>query len=227
MKMNALGARHGWLYGPHIGLVVSVKDPAERARVQVRLPGPETDGSAPLWARVAVPFAGDNRGAFLIPDVGDEVLVVFVGGDPRAPVVVGTLWNGATSVPESIGGERIDRWTLTGRNGTRIAIVEAADGQEKVEIETPNGVTATLTDAAGGSITLDTGTGSTITANTAGVSVQSSGAVSVTATTVSVSASETTVNSAMATFSNVVQCQTLSATSVVSQHYSIGTNNLL
>ncbi|MGF6743915.1 phage baseplate assembly protein V [Paraburkholderia atlantica] len=227
MNMNELSAPRWWLYGPHIGLVVSVQDPAERARVKVRLTGADADGSAALWARVAVPFAGDNRGAFLIPDVGDEVLVMFVGGDPRAPVVVGALWNGATSVPETIGGERIDRWTLTGRNGTRIAIVEAADGQEKVEIETPNGVSATLTDAAGGAITLDTGTGSTITANATGVSVQSSGAVSVTATSVSVSASEMTVNAPMATFSNVVQCQTLSTTSVISQHYTIGTNNLL
>ena len=79
-----------------LGTVVNVLDPAGLNRVQVRIYN--TDGIAdqdmPVWARVAVPFAGGKRGAFFIPDVGDEVLVVLLSGDPRFPVVVGSLWNG-------------------------------------------------------------------------------------------------------------------------------------
>ncbi len=226
MKMGGLGAPRWWLYGAHIGTVISVVDPDSRSRVQVQIMGGDADGSALLWARVAVPFAGDNRGAFLIPDVGDEVLVVFIGGDPRFPVVAGALWNGQTSVPESIGGNRIDRWTLTGKNGTRIAIVESASGQEKVEMETPNGVKATLTDASGGSITLDTGAGTTITADTSGVSINTSSTVSLQASSATVSAGTVSVDSAMTTFSGVVQCQTLIATSVVSTSYTPGAGNV-
>jgi len=226
MKMVELGAPRWWLYGAHIGTVISVVDPDSRSRVQVQIMGGDADGGALLWARVAVPFAGDNRGAFLIPDVGDEVLVVFIGGDPRFPVVAGALWNGQTSVPESIGGNRIDRWTLTGKNGTRIAIVESASGQEKVELETPNGVKATLTDASGGSITLDTGAGTTITADTSGVGINTSSTVSVQASSASVSAGTVSVDSAMTTFSGAVQCQTLIATSVVSSSYTPGAGNV-
>src|SRR6185295_19423608 len=75
----------------YLAEIVSVSDPLKLARVQVRLLNfdgvGEQDG--PIWARVAVPFAGDSRGAFMLPDVGDEVLVCFINGDSRAPVVVG------------------------------------------------------------------------------------------------------------------------------------------
>ena len=74
------------LRGSFLGEVVSVADPDGRGRVQVRLFAFDgvDDHDAPLWARVATPFAGADRGAFFIPDVGDEVLVTFAHGDPRA-----------------------------------------------------------------------------------------------------------------------------------------------
>ena len=91
--------------------VVSVEDPDGLGRVEVRLLGKQEQDNqtATLWARVAVPFAGDNRGAFFIPDVGDEVLVAFLDGDPRWPVVLGSFWNGAARPPERPPGNRVDR----------------------------------------------------------------------------------------------------------------------
>lgn len=78
-------ARHfqpgaGWLNGAQLARVVDIADPERRNRVQVRLLAFDAvDGQdAPLWARVVCPFAGADRGAFLMPDVDDEVLVVFL-----------------------------------------------------------------------------------------------------------------------------------------------------
>ena len=54
---------------------------------------------APLWARVVCPFAGQDRGAFLIPDVDDEVLVVDVEPvDPPTEDVsaVGSWYTGSS-----------------------------------------------------------------------------------------------------------------------------------
>lgn len=214
-----------WMAGAHLGKVVSVQDPLNLSRVQITLPGPDAEGEAPLWARVAVPFAGDNRGAFLIPDVGDEVLVLFIGNDPRHPVVVGGLWNGATAVPEELGGDRVDRWSFTGKAGTRIAIVEEGSGQEKVEIETPGGVSATLTDASGGSITLQAA-GSTVTMNTQGVSIQTGGKFSVNASQIDMTAGQVKVNTGLATFSLAVKCEMLTATTVMSKTYTPGAGNV-
>src|SRR5690348_6368047 len=93
------------LLGPALFLatVVNVQDPDTLNRVQVRVYNADaiTDQDGPLWARVAVPFAGGNRGAFFIPDVGDEVVVAFLGGDPRHIVVLGSLWNGQDQAPET------------------------------------------------------------------------------------------------------------------------------
>ena len=73
------------LHGAHLAKVVSISDPDSRNRVQVQLITCDADGGpdAPLWARVVAPFAGDDRGTFFMPDVEDEVLVVFAGGDAR------------------------------------------------------------------------------------------------------------------------------------------------
>jgi type VI secretion system secreted protein VgrG len=49
--------------------------------------------------RVAQPWAGSGWGTFFWPRVGDEVLIDFLDGDPDAPIVVGSLYNG-TNTPK-------------------------------------------------------------------------------------------------------------------------------
>nr|WP_294816787.1 phage baseplate assembly protein V [uncultured Sphingomonas sp.] len=226
--MNPVGlfpAPAQWLSGAHIAKVVSVQDPQSKSRVQVQLLSADPEGEAPIWARVAVPFAGDNYGAFFIPDVGCEVIVQFLAGDTTNPIVIGTLWNGATEIPETLPGNAVDRWAICGKNGTRIAIVEESSGQEMVEIETPAGARATLTDQAGGSIKLEVA-GNTFEMSTSGVSIQTSSQCEVQASTVTVTASSVSVNTSMATFSGTVQCNTLIASSVVSSSYTPGAGNV-
>ncbi|TGX53690.1 hypothetical protein E5A73_12805 [Sphingomonas gei] len=226
--MNPVGlfpAPAQWLAGAHIAKVVSVQDPQSKSRVQIQLLSADPEGEAPIWARVAVPFAGDNYGAFFIPDVGCEVIVQFLAGDTANPIVIGTLWNGATGIPETLPGNAVDRWAICGKNGTRIAIVEESAGQEMVEIETPAGAKATLTDQAGGSIKLQVA-GNTIEMGTSGISIQTSSQCKVQASSVTVTASSVSVNTGMATFSQTIQCNTLIASSVVSANYSQGTGNV-
>jgi len=214
-----------WLAGVHIAKVISVQDPLKLARVQVQLLAADPDCEAAIWARVAVAFAGNNYGAFLIPDVDEEVLVAFPAGRADDPVVLGALWNGKTSPPETLPGGNVDRWTLCGKAGTRIAIVEESAGQEKVEISTPNGAKATLTDASGGEIKLEVGSHS-ITMGSSGIACQTSGEFKVQASTISLKASSVDVTTPSATFSASVSCQVLTATSVTSATYSLGAGNV-
>jgi type VI secretion system VgrG family protein len=55
------------------------------------------DETSSSWVRVAQPIG--HLGTFQVPEVGDEVLVVFQGGDHRIPIVIGGLWNGSNPPP--------------------------------------------------------------------------------------------------------------------------------
>jgi len=216
--------------GGFIGRVVSVKDPSGRNRIQVRVYSVDgvSDQDGAVWARVAVPFAGNNKGAFLFPDAGDEVLVIYLSGDSRFPVVIGGLWNGQDSAPDSFGGsgDSVDRWTFTGKAGTKIAIVEDSTGPT-IQFTTPAGLSGKMTDSDGSiefhdanetSVKIDS-SGVTINAPTAEVQVTAASGVTVTA-------AQVTVDAAMATFSGVVQCQVLLATTVVGTTYTPGAGNV-
>jgi uncharacterized protein involved in type VI secretion and phage assembly len=215
------------LNSSYLAEVVSVQDPDNRSQVQVRLYS--FDGveghDAPIWARVALPFAGNNRGAFMLPDVGDEVLVTFLNGDARFPIVVGGLWNGSAAAPEELGGDRVDRWTIVGKAGTRIAIVEASPATATIAFDTPNGASGTFTDAEGGKIEFQVGS-TTITCDSQGVAIQTSGKFSVQATEIELNAGDVTVNSATSTFSNLVTCTVMQSTTTTSGTYTAGAGNI-
>jgi uncharacterized protein involved in type VI secretion and phage assembly len=214
-----------WLATAQLAVVISVQDPQGKGRVQVRLHGADPDGEALLWARVAVPFAGSNYGAFLLPGVEEEVVVVFSGGDARYPIVVGALWTGADSLPEELSGDKVDRWSITGKDGTRIAIVEEGASQAKVEIETPNGAKATLTDQSGGEITLTVGT-NTLTMDTSGVSIETAGEFSVQCSTMTLNATSVTVNSGTTDFNGATSSLSHKTLSVNSMAYNQAAGNV-
>lgn len=226
--MNSVGlfpAAAQWLTGTHIAKVTKVDSAPGPGQVQVQLLGPDPDGEAKIWARLAVPYAGHNFGAFLIPDVGMEVLVVFPAGDPAHPIVIGALWNGSTSMPETLGGEHVDRWTLTGRNGTRIAIIEESGGRETVEISTPAGAIATLTDQDGGRIRIEVGTNS-IEMSSSGIAVETKSEFKIKAGSIALEAPTVDVRTPQATFTAAVDCRTLTSTAITSATYSPGAGNI-
>src|SRR5262245_61778369 len=96
----------GCWYGVYPAQVTDIKDPDSMGRVKVKLPwSPDTGSeSYEVWARIATLMAGNNRGTWFIPDAEDEVLVAFEAGNPARPYVVGALWNGQDSPPESMDG---------------------------------------------------------------------------------------------------------------------------
>ncbi len=216
-----------WTHGGFLARVVSLDDPDRRNRVQVRLLAFDAvaQQDAPLWARVVAPFAGDDRGAFFLPDVDDEVLVVFVQGDARYPLIVGGLWNGAAQSPadiESGGQNRFKR--IKSKNGIVITLDDQS-GQETLQLETPGGQKLTLKDGPG-TVTIEDSNGNSIKLEAAGITVQASAKVKVQAAQVEVTAGMVKVDTAMATFTGMVKCEVLQATSVISTSYTPGAGNV-
>lgn len=214
------------LHGGYLAEVIDLDDPEQLARVKVRVLNFDgVDGhDGPLWARVASAFAGDNRGAFLIPDVGDEVLVTFVNGDPRYPIVIGGLWNGSDTAPESISGGRNVRKIIRSKNGVKLTL-EDEDGQEQCIVETPGGQRITLKDGPG-QVTIEDSNGNSIKLEAAGVTITAAAKVTVNAAQVAVSAGMVQVDAGVSKFSGVVQCDTLIATTIVATTYTPGAGNV-
>jgi uncharacterized protein involved in type VI secretion and phage assembly len=212
-------------YGVYPALVSDIKDPDGQGRVKVTLPwAPDTGGSSyAAWARLATLMAGSKRGSWFIPDVNDEVLVAFEGGDPRRPYVVGALWNGSDAPPESMGANNAKK-VLRSRNGVKVTL-DDTDGSEQLILETPGGQKVTLKDGPG-AIEIADANGNSIKLESAGITITSAAKVTVKASTAEVSASMLTVNAAMSKFSGVVQADTVIANSVVSASYSPGAGNI-
>jgi uncharacterized protein involved in type VI secretion and phage assembly len=217
----------GLFYGAYPALVRDIKDPDGQGRVKVALPwSPDGDGAAyEAWARLATMMAGNNRGTWFIPDVGDEVLVVFAGGDPRQPFVIGSLWNGQDKPPASMdGGGRNFVKKIRSRNGVSVTL-DDKDGQETLTLETPGGQKVTLKDGPG-MVEIRDSNGNSVKLEPSGITVTASAKVTVSASMVEVTAGSVNVNSGMSSFSGVVKCATLITQSVVSTSYTPGAGNI-
>jgi uncharacterized protein involved in type VI secretion and phage assembly len=216
-----------WANQVYLAEVRDIKDPDNLARVQVRVHAANgvADQDAEIWARLLCVGAGDNRGLYWVPDVGDLVVVSFLQGDARLPVVMGSLWNGNASAPESMDGSgNNDKKELVSRNGVKITL-DDHDGQEKLILETPGACKLTLADGPG-SCTLEDSNGNSIKMEASGITITASAKVTINASTVSVSAGTVTVDAGMSKFSGVVQCDTLISNSVVSASYTPGAGNI-
>jgi uncharacterized protein involved in type VI secretion and phage assembly len=221
---SGLGGR--W-YGVYPALVSDIKDPDGQGRVKITLPWSPDSGGAryEAWARLATFMAGNSRGSWFIPDVNDEVLVAFEGGDTRRPYVVGCLWNGSDTPPESMDGSGNNYLkVLRSRNGVKITL-DDHDGQETMILETPGGQKITMKDGPG-AITVEDSNGNSVKLETAGITITASAKVTINASQVAVSAGMVTVDAGMSKFSGVVQADTVITNSIIAASYTPGAGNI-
>lgn len=135
-------------FGVVIGVVTNTDDPEDVGRVKVKFPWLSEDVES-NWCRVLGIGAGNKAGFYVMPEVGDEVVVSFEHGSISFPVVLGGLWNGNNQIPpEASGtrsGERPKARTWRSLSGHRITILDTSDN--KIEIETAAGMQVILDDA--------------------------------------------------------------------------------
>lgn len=168
-------------------LVRENKDGSGMGRVKVSYPWHSTSDES-YWARVATPMTGNNRGAYFLPEVGDEVLVGFERGDLRFPYVVGSLWNGKDSSPETNSDGKNDVRCIHSRKGHKFTFNDGTQGL--VQLELNDGKKIAIDDNG---ITVDDGQGNTISIDSKGgsISLQAATSLSIQAPQISIEASGT------------------------------------
>jgi uncharacterized protein involved in type VI secretion and phage assembly len=81
-----------------VAIVTDNVDPDELGRIQVKFP---TLHEEPLsfWLRQVAPMAGKERGVYALPEIDDEVLVIFLQGSHDVGIIIGQFWNGVDLPP--------------------------------------------------------------------------------------------------------------------------------
>jgi Rhs element Vgr protein len=146
--------------GLQIGVVTVLEsDPDGEDRIKVRLPLVSASEEG-IWARIATLDAGKERGTFFRPEIGDEVVVGFLGDDPRCPVVLGMCHSSAKPAPEPAkdtnhhkGYVSREKMKLTFDDEKKIILFETPGGNRLMLSEEKKGII--IEDQNGNKITLD------------------------------------------------------------------------
>ncbi|MBT2116974.1 type VI secretion system tip protein VgrG [Dyella sp. LX-66] len=154
--------------GLQIGIVTQLEsDPAGDDRIKCRLPLVSTSEDG-IWARLATLDAGKNRGTYFRPEIGDEVIVGFLGDDPRYAVVLGQCHSGAHPAPEPAKDDNHHKGYVS-----REKLKLTFDDEKKViGLETPAGNKISLSEDAKG-IVLKDQNGNSITLDDSGITIES------------------------------------------------------
>ncbi|UGU16066.1 type VI secretion system tip protein VgrG [Sinomicrobium kalidii] len=154
--------------GLHVGVVSRLQDdPDGEDRILVTLPIVNHKEQG-IWCRVASPDAGENRGAFFRPEIGDEVIIGFINEDPNDAVVLGMLHSSAKPAPITASDDNHEKGFVT-RSEMKVLF---DDDKKSIRIETPAGKYITL-DEDTGVIKMEDENSNIITMDSNGISMES------------------------------------------------------
>lgn len=158
----------GSVHGLQVGIVVQIQDdPDGDDRILVRVPVIDNNAQG-TWMRVASLDAGSERGAFFMPEIGDEVIVGFINDDPRHGIVLGMVNSSAKPAPlrpEDVNHKK----GFTTRSGMHIHF---NDDTKTITIDTPAGNSVIL-DEQGSKIEVKDQNENKMTLNPAGIILES------------------------------------------------------
>ena len=208
-------------FGVYPAIVTDLVDPKSLGRIQVKLPWLGNDAGGQdvrAWATLVTPYADDDQGIEILPEVGTQVVVAFEAGDLRRPYVIGACWNGQEKLPQAPTAAN-DKRVWKSRAKSVLEFDDTA-GAAKVTIKMDSGHTVVLDDAAR-QVQVRHANGSVITLTSAGgITIRANSTVDITASTLN-------VHCPIANFDGVVNCTTLVASSaVVSPSYTPGAGNV-
>ena len=174
--------------GLQIGVVDTfAEDPDGQFRVKVKIPalaGQPQEGQQPpvsVWARLASPDAGENRGFYVRPEAGDEVVLGFFNEDPRQPVIIGSLYS---SVKNPIPEEKLvgkpdkynDKRGWVSKTGMSIVF---DDKNKKISIVTLNNTNSIVLDGKNKTIVISDINENSISMSSEGISIDSKNKISI------------------------------------------------
>lgn len=102
--------------------VTDNEDPNNLGRIRVQFDWQALldDEMMTPWLRMAQPYAGGGKGFSFIPEIGEEVMIDFEGGNAERPYVKGTLYNGV--------GDPDGKWLPNNNSSNQIKAIRTRNG---------------------------------------------------------------------------------------------------
>lgn len=137
------GGGNGRRYGVDLAKVTNIDDPDKLNRVKCKRVTTDPDVGETDWMYVCSPIAGTNYGLYMMPKVGDLVLLSYLGGDVHRPFVIGAVWTKDVAAPYKIEGGKNETFAFKLPSGTEVVFSETK-GKESVAVTTASGATMAL-----------------------------------------------------------------------------------
>ena len=129
------------IYGPQTAVVIGPSGEEiytdQYGRVKVKFfwdTVNPSDDTTSVWCRVGQATAGAGFGHFMVPRIGQEVIVEFLNGDPDTPIITGGVYNG-TNLPDTSFGTAADN-TI---QGIRTNSSKGGGGYNELKIDDKKG----------------------------------------------------------------------------------------
>lgn len=160
------------------GVVKQIKDdPDGQYRVLVTIPIIDNNEGEGVWVRMSLPYATEDCGFIIFPEIGDEVLLGFLGNDPTYPVMLGSLYSNKQKITTeekhdpaepnhyksfsfNKGKMRMEFKDDPGKNNIKIItedkmMISMDDGKDSITIEDPVNKSKMVMDPKGVTLTVD------------------------------------------------------------------------
>ena len=160
--------------GLHVGVTTQLEsDPEGEDRILVQIPIIDNEEQG-IWARIAALDAGENRGSFFRPEVGDEVIVGFINDDPNDAVILGMLNSSVKPAPLTAADDNHEKGFVT-RSGMKMIF---NDDKISYTLETPAGKKLILDEDAG-TISVEDEHKNVLTLDDKGITLESAGDINI------------------------------------------------
>lgn len=178
--------------GLTLATVTNINDDQKLNRVKC-IPIENENAEETDWCYVMAPLGGKSCGQFFFPNVGDLVVLGYLGGDPHRPLVLGAWWNTERRPPYTVQDGKVHNFSIKTPGGTELlfydepkkeravltlpsgAVLTVDDGAQSAALQDKDGKNALTMDFKGGNITLKAGTKLTLSAGDTSVVLESSG----------------------------------------------------
>lgn len=166
------------IFGLHHGVVTKIHgDPKGQYRVMVQIPIVDGKKGEGVWARMSQTYSTEDCGMVFFPEIGDEVILGFIDGDPTYPVILGSLYSNKQAITTEAthdpaeknifkamsfnkGKMRIEFADDPGKNNLKLItedkmVVSLNDDEDSITIEDPVNKNKLVMDPKGTTLTVD------------------------------------------------------------------------